>query len=93
MLNSKFKKEVSPEDYLLPRRQEILKTIGDHPFCSFDFISRRFSAVNPKTLHYDLKKLQEEGFVIKLGKTRGVLYNTRKRIIEANEVPKYNINI
>lgn len=74
MLEPKKHEEVLPEDFLLPRRQEILKTIGDHPFCSFDFISRRFLAVNPKTLHYDLKKLQEEGFVIKMGKTRGVVY-------------------
>lgn len=64
----------SAEDYLLPRRREILGTIKDHPDCTFDLISRRFPLVNPKTLHYDLKQLQEKGFIIKAGKTRGVTY-------------------
>lgn len=71
------KKEELPEDFLLPRRREILEIIKEHPFSSFDFLSRRFSLVNPKTLHYDLKKLQKNGFVIKVGKTRGVLYKAR----------------
>ncbi len=62
---------------LLPRRKEILLIIKDHPDCSFDFISRRFSSVNPKTLHYDLKKLQDSGFVIKIGRTRGALYRAK----------------
>lgn len=59
---------------LAPRRQEIFDIISDHPHCSFDFIARRFSAVNPKTLHYDLKKLIDQGLIKKLGATRGVLY-------------------
>ncbi|KKQ97416.1 MAG: hypothetical protein UT24_C0008G0073 [Candidatus Woesebacteria bacterium GW2011_GWB1_39_12] len=59
------------------RRKEICTFIKNYPFCSFDFISRRFLAVNPKTLHYDLKKLQEEGFIIKAGKTRGVTYKVK----------------
>lgn len=71
------KREELPEDYLLPRRREILEIIKDHPYCSFDFISRRFPAINPKTLHYDLKQLQEKGFIIKAGKTRGVTYRLR----------------
>lgn len=66
-----------PEDILLPRRREILEIIKDHPFCSFDFISRRFPTINPKTLHYDLKKLQEKGFIIKVGKTRGSVYKAK----------------
>lgn len=70
-------KETLPEDYLLPRRREILEIIKDHPYCSFDLISRRFAAINPKTLHYDLKQLQEKGFIIKAGKTRGVSYNLK----------------
>lgn len=72
------KEEESPEDLLLPRRREILEIIKDHPYCSFDFISRRFLSVNPKTLHYDLKQLQEKGFIIKAGKTRGVVYRLKK---------------
>lgn len=62
---------------LLPRRKEILEIIKDHPFCSFDFIFRRFSAVNPKTLHYDLLRLQKEGFIQKVGKTRGSRYRIK----------------
>ena len=71
------KNEDLPEDYLLPRRREILEIIKDHPYCSFDLISRRFPAINPKTLHYDLKQLQEKGFIIKAGKTRGATYLLR----------------
>jgi len=63
------------EPLVLPlRRQEIINIIKDHPHCSFDFLRRRFLAVNPKTLHYDLKKLQEQKLVVKVGKTRGVVY-------------------
>lgn len=67
-------KETLPEEYLLPRRREILEIIKDHPYSSFDFISRRFPVINPKTLHYDLGQLQEKGFIIKAGKTRGATY-------------------
>ena len=66
--------EELPEDTLLPRRREILEIIKDHPLCSFDFISRRFLAVNPKTLHYDLQQLQKSGFIRRVGKTRGSTY-------------------
>lgn len=66
-----------PEDILLPRRRDVLEIIRDHPFCSFDFISRRFLAVNPKTLHYDLQQLQKSGFIQKVGKTRGCSYKIR----------------
>ncbi len=77
--NLNEKKEELPEDSLLPRRQEILEIVKDHPYCSFDFISRRFSLINPKTLHNDLKQLQEKGFIIKAGKTRGVTYKAVSR--------------
>ena len=66
--------ELSPTDSLLPRRREILEILKDHPLCSFDFISRRFPDVNPKTLHYDLLKLQQGGYIKKIGKTRGSVY-------------------
>lgn len=71
------KKEELPQDFLLPRRREILEIIKDHSLCSFDFITRRFPSVNQKTLHYDLKQLQEKSFVIKAGKTRGVRYKIK----------------
>lgn len=63
-----------PEDTLLPRRKEIFEIIRDHPYCSFDFIARRFLSVNQKTLHYDLQQLQKGGFVQKIGQTRGSRY-------------------
>lgn len=71
----KFQKaDLSPTDSLFPRRREILEILKDHSMSSFDFISRRFPAVNPKTLHYDLLKLQEDGYIKKIGKTRGSVY-------------------
>ncbi len=69
--------EELPEDTLLPRRREILDIIRDHPHCTFDFLRRRFSAVNVKTLHYDLARLREKGFVTKHGETRAVVYTAR----------------
>ena len=79
--------EISPLDSLLPRRREIVEILKDHPFCSFDFVFRRFPAVNPKTLHYDLLKLQENGYIKKIGKTKGSVYRaaTERRIDETVE--------
>lgn len=68
---------VSGEDVLLPRRREILNIVRDHPYCSFDFIARRFLAVNRKTLHYDLAQLIKRGFVVKIGVSRGVVYKAK----------------
>lgn len=59
---------------LLPRRQEIIALLREHPDSSFDFLSRRFPAVNFKTLHYDLNQLQKQGFIYKRGITRGAVY-------------------
>ncbi len=59
---------------LLPRRREIYEIIKDHPNCTFDFIHRRFIKINPKTLHYDLLRLQKENLIIKSGVSRGVSY-------------------
>ena len=59
---------------LSARREEILETIADHPICSFDFLSRRFAGVNPKTLHYDLRQMLKMGLIVKMGATRGVVY-------------------
>lgn len=69
--------EEKPEDSLSPRRREIFEIIKDHPFSSFNFLSRRFSKVNTKTLHYDLGKLQKKGFIIKIGETRGATYRIK----------------
>ncbi len=66
-----------PEDSLLPRRREILEIIRDHPHCTFDFLQRRFTAVNSKTLHYDLSQMMKKSFIKKLGATKGVVYEIR----------------
>ena len=60
------------------RRREILNILKDHPYSGFNFIQRRFFSVNPKTLHYDLKKLQEQKLIIKVGVTRGAVYKARQ---------------
>lgn len=68
------KKGAEPEDFLLPRRAEILSIIREHKMVSFDQIHRRFMAVNERTLRYDLKKLADAGLIKKLGTTKGVYY-------------------
>jgi hypothetical protein len=59
---------------LSPRRQEILEIVHDHQMVSADFLYRRFMAVDPRLLRYDLKFLAENGFISKIGKTRGAMY-------------------
>jgi Fic family protein len=75
-LKTTFNNLKNPDDLnsLLPRRREIYEIIKDHPNCSFNFIHRRFMKVNPKTLHYDLSKLQKNNLITKVGISRGVTY-------------------
>lgn len=73
------KQDASPEEYLLPRRTEILAIIADHVTVNFDYIRRRFLAVNERTLRYDLQQLQKKGFIKKLGTTKGVYYEVVKK--------------
>jgi len=61
-------------DLFLPRRLEILNLIKGHQLVTFDFIRRRFTKINERTLRYDLKSLQDKGFITKLGTTNGVHY-------------------
>lgn len=68
------KREIKIEDRLLPRRAEILNIIKDQKLVSFDNIRRRFLTVNERTLRNDLKKLQDQGLIIKRGATKGVYY-------------------
>lgn len=70
-------KEENLQDRLLPRRQEIIAIINDHPHSSFDSIKRRFPKVPASTLHYDIKALVQNGFINKLGNTRGVVYTPK----------------
>lgn len=69
--------EASPLMYLMPRRQEILALLVDHPHSSFDFLHRRFFSIPPRTLRYDLKYLCDHGYIIKIGTTNGVLYSPK----------------
>lgn len=78
LLQLKNIKQENPEDKLLPRRQEILNIIKDHRLVSFDFLQRRFLKVNPSLLHYDLLQLIKQGYLQKLGVTRGALYTMKK---------------
>jgi Fic family protein len=70
--------EPTSSDLLPPRRKEIVEIVKNHPYATFDLLSRRFLKVNPKTLHYDLKKLIDDNFVVKIGKTKGVSYLIKK---------------
>lgn len=74
----KIKKELSitkeSRIFLPPRREEIYLLIKDHQTVSFDFIKRRFLSVPERTLRYDLKKLVDEGLIVKIGQTRGSFY-------------------
>ncbi len=72
------KHDASPEEYLLPRRAEILAIIKDHEVVNFDFIRRRFLAVNERSLRFDLQQLQKKGFIRKLGTTKGVYYEAKR---------------
>lgn len=71
------KQKVEAQDYLLPRRAEILNIIKDQRLVTFDAIRRRFIAVPPRTLSYDLKKLQDAGLIRKRGTTKGVYYEVK----------------
>lgn len=62
------------EDFLLPRRREILDIIKDHKMVSFDQLQRRFIKVPARTLRYDIKQLEKLGLIRKIGTTRGALY-------------------
>lgn len=59
---------------LLPRRAELVEVIRDHGMVSFDFLARRFRVVTPSTLHNDLAILAKQGYIKKLGSTRGSMY-------------------
>jgi Fic family protein len=65
------------EETLLPRRQEILNLIKDHKLMSLDSLRRRFLMVSPRMIRYDLKQLEKNGFIIKIGSTRGAMYKIK----------------
>jgi len=69
--------KTTAEVILPPRREEILAIVRDHTEVTFDFLQRRFFGVPARTLRSDLKKLAEEGLIIKVGKTRGSFYRVK----------------
>ena len=71
------KEQAKPQDYLLPRRAEILQIVKEQKMVNFDTIHRRFLKINERTLRYDLKKLQDAGLIKKLGTTKGVYYQEK----------------
>jgi len=72
--NSDSNLSKQPKTNLPPRRQAILDTIRDHPHISADSLQRRFLQTPKRTLNYDLAQLIKAGLIIKLGQTRGVVY-------------------
>lgn len=68
------KKTLDATDLLLPRRAEILNIIRDHKLVNFDTLRRRFMMINERTLRYDLKRLQDDSLIRKLGNTKGAYY-------------------
>ncbi len=67
------------EDFLFPRRREILEIIRDHTIVSFEQIQRRFLKIPGRTLRYDLQQLEKQKFIRKVGTTRGAMYQIRKK--------------
>lgn len=68
----------TPQDFLLPRRREMLEIIRDQQTVSLDQLQRRFLKVPARTLRYDIKQLETQGFIRKIGTTRGALYQVKK---------------
>lgn len=65
---------------LPPRQEEIYRIVKEHDTVTFDFIHRRFLAVPARTLRYDLKKLLEKGFVVRIGKTNKSYYRIKQDV-------------
>lgn len=59
---------------LIPKRAKILEIIKKHKITNLARIKRTLPKINDRTLRYDLKKLQEQKLIRKLGITRGVYY-------------------
>ena len=59
---------------LIPRKNEVIQIVKDHPYCSFDFVKRRFLSVSAVTVHRDIADLIRRGKIEKLGSTRGAVY-------------------
>lgn len=71
------KEKAEAEDYLLPRRAEILRIISEQRLVNVNMLKRRFPKVNNRTLRYDLLQLHQAGLIKKLGATKGVYYKIK----------------
>lgn len=65
------------ENNLPPRQEEIYKILKEQKLIPFDSIYRRFLKVPKRTLRYDIKKLIDKGFIVKIGSTRGSFYKAK----------------
>ncbi len=74
ILDIQAQKEEKIEDFLLPRRAEILAIIREHQTVTFDQVRRRFLAISTRSLHNDLQDLVRKGLIRKLGITRSAVY-------------------
>ena len=74
----KLKSGDSEQNTLFPRHQELVEVIRDHPYCTFDFLHRRFFAIPTSTLHYDLQQLQKQKLVARVGVSRGAMYTATR---------------
>lgn len=79
-LKDQIEKEMEKKEiiFLPPRQEEILNIIRDHNLVSFDFLKRRFIKIPERTLRYDVKKLAEKELIVKIGKTKGSYYSSKK---------------
>ena len=64
-------------DILLPRRKEIMQIVSEQKLVSHDFLHRRFLKVPERVISYDIQCLIKDGYLVKIGKTRGALYSIR----------------
>lgn len=81
MLNAFFSQCEQTQKQVLnipPRQSEIYTIIKEHTIVSFDFIKRRFLKIPERTLRYDLKKLQDQNYIVKIGTTRGSYYRIKE---------------
>lgn len=79
-IREELAKKESDDLLLPPRQEEIYRIIKEHQTVIFDFIHRRFLAVPERTLRYDLKKLLEKGFIVKIGKTNKSYYRIKQNV-------------
>lgn len=73
-----FLNKTSSDSVLLPKRIKILNLLNKGRIMNLKQIKKRFAKINERTLRYDLKKLQDQKLIKKLGTTRGVYYSIWK---------------